>query len=299
MISQAEGLKDWVKNRYERALQPRSREYSEGGRVLVVTSGKGGVGKSSVALNLALALSDQGQRVVILDADMGLANINIMLGMQPKYTLWDVVEGRIHLRQSLEQGPHGIRIIPGGSGISALAQVGPVEISRIIEGFREIEGECDWLMVDTGAGISPNVLSFVLAGDEVLVLTNPEPTALADAYGLIKSVWEEKGQASLKLVVNRAVSEEAAIQMGNRLIGLADRMLGQPVEFYGTIADDGHVGRAIIRQEAFYLAYPRSLASQGIKQLADRLVNRAVLPRRTGMGTFVRQLRDAWLRLSS
>jgi flagellar biosynthesis protein FlhG len=285
-----------VKTRASQATRDVLERRLDGTRVMAVTSGKGGVGKSSLVLNLSIALADRGQRIVILDADLGLANINIMLGNEPVYTLWDVVEQRVSLKDTLEDGPHGIRIIPGGSGITELARLDSVAVSHIIEAFQELEGECDWLLIDTSAGISDNVLAFVLAADEALVVTNPEPTALADAYGLIKAVWEQDGQVALKLVMNRGQTRDQGERLGTRLTDLAQKALGQPVEYLGQIIDDPVVTRGVVKQTPFYMAYPQSEAARDVGDLADRLLHRVPPARRGGWGAFVRRLVENWPR---
>lgn len=287
MAEQAEKLRRWVASQTAEAARQVLTGRLAGARVLAVTSGKGGVGKSSLTLNLALALAVRGQRVVLFDADLGLANINILLGYQPSSTIWDVIQGRVRLRDIILTGPLGVRIIPGGTGIVELAQLEHVEILGLIEGFQDLEGECDWLMIDTGAGISDNVLSFVLAADEALVVTNPEPTALADAYGLIKAVWEAGGRVELKLVMNRVANWDKARQMGERLTRLADTVLGHPVRFLGMVADDSHVGRAVQIQQPFCLAFPDAAASRDVGELANQLLNRVPPPRRGGWGLFL------------
>lgn len=296
MAHQGDALRSWVRSKTDQAAREVLHQRLVGARVMAVTSGKGGVGKTSLVLNLALAMAERGQRTVILDADLGLANINIMLGCEPVYTLWDVVEHRVTLKETLQNAPHGVRIIPGGSGITELARLDSVEISHIIEGFQELEGECDWLLIDTSAGISDSVLAFVLAADEALVVTNPEPPALADAYGLIKAVWEQDGRVALKLVMNRSQSREQGVRMGTRLIDLAGKALGQPVEFLGQVTEDSVVARSVIRQVPFFQAYPHSEASADVGEIADRLLHRVPPPRRGGWGAFVRRLVENWPR---
>ncbi|MCY0878397.1 MAG: MinD/ParA family protein [Firmicutes bacterium] len=296
MANQGDALRHWVRAKADAATREVLHQRLAGTRVMAVTSGKGGVGKSSLVLNLALALAERRQRVVILDADLGLANINIMLGYEPVYTLWDVVERRISLKEIVEEGPHGIHIIPGGSGITELARLDAVEIHHIIDAFQELEGDYDWLLIDTGAGIADSVLAFVLAADEALVVTNPEPTALADAYGLIKAVWEQDGKVALKLVVNRAATRDQGTRLGTRLADLAQKALGQPVEFLGQVTEDLVVARAVIKQEPFLTAYPHSDAAYDVKSLADRLLDRVPPPRRGGWGAFIRRLVEKWPR---
>lgn len=294
MADQSDSLRRWVHQKTDEAMREVLHERLNGTRVLAVASGKGGVGKSSMALNLSIALADRKQRVVILDADLGLANINIMLGYEPVVTLLDVVERRVSLRETLQVAPRGVQIIPGGSGVTELARLDSVEINNIIEAFRDLEGECDWLVVDTGAGIADSVMAFVMAADEALVVTNPEPTALADAYGLIKVVWEHDGQVSLKLLVNRVKNAEQGKRLGGRLIDLAQKSLGQAVDYLGEVHEDPVVSQAVLKQVPFYLAAPKSSAALDVGRVADRLLDRVPPPRRGGWGGFIKRLSDRW-----
>jgi flagellar biosynthesis protein FlhG len=290
VAEQAQGLSQWIRQQSLQAQREVLGTRIQGSRVVAITSGKGGVGKSQLTLNLALALAQRGQRVVVLDADLGLANINILMGYEPSYTLWDVVQGEATLMDVLQKGPMGIRIIPGASGISALARLKPVEISGIIEGFQQIEGECDWLLVDTGAGIAANVLAFVLAADEAFVVTNPEPPALADAYGLIKAVWEMQGHVSMKIVMNRSASVLSGQEMAMRIVMLANKVLAQKVEFLGAVREDVHAKRAVSRQEPLLMVYPASPAAVDIGLLADRMIDRVSPPKRGRFGQFITRL---------
>ena len=269
---QEEGLRRWMADQGRSGQDAVSIRPSARARVMAVTSGKGGVGKSNVTLNLGIALAMQGERVILLDADLGLANINILLGVEPPYTLADVVEGELRLADILWDGPKGVRIIPGASGISRLAAADTGEILGIIDGFRTFEGMVDWILIDTGAGIAANVMSFVLASDEVLVVTSPEPTALADAYGLIKAIWESPENPTIRLVVNRAQGLDRSERMGRRLIELAEKMLNVEVKWAGLIQDDVRVPQAISLQTPFVLAYPATIASRDVEALAKRLM---------------------------
>lgn len=269
---QEEGLRRWMADQGRSGQDAVSIRPSARARVMAVTSGKGGVGKSNVTLNLGIALAMQGERVILLDADLGLANINILLGVEPPYTLADVIEGERRLADILWDGPKGVRIIPGASGISRLAAADTGEILGIIDGFRTFEGMVDWILIDTGAGIAANVMSFVLASDEVLVVTSPEPTALADAYGLIKAIWESPENPTIRLVVNRAQGLDRSERMGRRLIELAEKMLNVEVKWAGLIQDDVRVPQAISLQTPFVLAYPATIASRDVEALAKRLM---------------------------
>lgn len=285
--AQGEGLRRFL------ARQPATAEtVRPAARVVAVTSGKGGVGKSNLTLNLAVALGRLGQRVIVLDADLGLANINILLGFEPPATLADVLSGETRLPDILVAGPEGMRIIPGASGMTRLAAASSVEIERIIRGFRDLDAECDWLLIDTGAGISPQVMGFVLAADEVLVVTSPEPTALADAYGMIKAIWESERTVAVRLVVNRARSLDRAERMGRRLIELAARMLNVEVEWAGLIQEDDHVREAIAVQRPFLLTYPKTTATRDVEALARRMLSPSEEGGQ-GIGRFMERFRAA------
>jgi flagellar biosynthesis protein FlhG len=261
-----------------------------GPHVLAVTSGKGGVGKSNLSLALGIAMAQKGVRTALLDADLGLANINIILGYEPDRTLWDVMEGRLELRDIVMPGPEGLWLIAGASGMAEAAAADSVSLARLVSQFRQLDTYVDWLIVDTGAGISPGVLAFVMAADSALVVTTPEPTALADAYGLVKAVNGEVSPVRLLLTVNRASDPVRGIRVGERLSELALKALGQPVEVLGTVAEDSAVGRSVLQQKPFNLAHPHSAASLDVDRLADRLLGRIPPPRRGGLGEFVRRL---------
>jgi len=163
-------------------------------RVIVISSGKGGVGKSTLALNMSLALSLRNHKVVLMDADMGLANLDIMLGLLPKYTIQHVVQGKKRIKDIIIPGPAGISIIPGGSGINELANLNDADLKNIIAEMGKLDGEYDYMIIDTGAGISKNVINFLLAADDVIIVTTAEPTSLTDAYGMVKTIVKDSFQ---------------------------------------------------------------------------------------------------------
>ncbi|MCY0886026.1 MAG: P-loop NTPase, partial [Firmicutes bacterium] len=226
---QADHLRGWIEAQGGRIREQIRQGGSSGARVLAITSGKGGVGKTTLAVNLALDLVLKGERVILLDADLGLANVNILLGIEPRHTLWDVVEGSRGLADIVEPGPYGLKLVPGASGLAALARLDPPTLDALVSGFRELDRACDWLIADTGAGIAPGVLAFALAADAVLVVTQPEPTALTDAYGLIKALWAEGYTGAVQLVVNRVRNERQGLEVAGRLKELARRALGVEV----------------------------------------------------------------------
>lgn len=242
-------------------------------RVLVITSGKGGVGKSTLALNLALNLCARGKRVVLMDADLGLANLDIMLGLVPQYNLHHLILGKKSLKDITITGPYGLAIIPGGSGINELANLDSEELKRIITELGKLDGQYDYMIIDTGAGISKNVITFVLAANEVLVITTPEPTAITDAYGIVKSIARKSGAITLYLVVNRVASNSEGIMVAEKFKLVCQKFLELSITPLGHIVDEPLVGEGIRRQQPFITLFPKTAASANINIIAERLLS--------------------------
>ncbi|SMB94086.1 flagellar biosynthesis protein FlhG [Thermanaeromonas toyohensis ToBE] len=257
-----------------------------GGRVIAVTSGKGGVGKTSIAVNLSLALARRHKQVMLLDADLGLANIDILLGLVPRWDLSQVVRGEKQLKDIIVEGPEGILLIPGGSGVRELADLTIQQQEILLESLREITAGMDFLLVDTSAGISRQVLSFVAAAGEGIVVTTPEPTALTDAYGLIKGLSRLK--VKLHLVVNRATTLRDGREAAERLQAVAERFLSLKLSFLGVIPEDKAVGLAVREQKPLLIYHPTSAAARAIDEVADRLLGLPVTGR--GGGGFFQRL---------
>lgn len=240
-------------------------------RVIAVTSGKGGVGKTNFTINLALALNSNGHRVIILDADLGLANVDVILGVTPKYTLYNVLKGEKNINEIITTGPQGIQIIAGGSGIQELANLRKWQVDNFIEKIGDLENMAEIIIIDTGAGLSRNVMSFVLAADEVILVTTPEPTSITDAYGLIKAMTTKKKEGIVHLVVNKVEDENEADAVTSKLTMVADRFLKLKLIKLGFIIEDSVVSKAVKSQEPFLLKYPKSDASKCIYKLAAQL----------------------------
>jgi len=266
-----------------RADQPD--RVSGGTRVIAVTSGKGGVGKTSLTVNLACALAALGKQVIILDCDLGTANVDVMLGMHPSYSLQHVLSRQRRLDEVMSEGPHGVRVISGGSGFSEMADLSDSRRDELLNAFAALEGQADVLLLDTGAGISANVLRFVAAAGEALVVTTPEPTAVTDAYALIKVVTQqvrggvlpdgENDPASrlrLRLVVNQATSEAEAQETATNIVTVAQRFLGVEVQKFGSIPADRSMAQAVRRQTPAVDAFPNAPAALAIQDLARRLL---------------------------
>lgn len=241
-------------------------------RVITVTSGKGGVGKSNFTINFALALGALGQRVMILDADLGMANIDVILGITPSYNLYHVLKGQKTIQEVIVTGPQGLQVIAGGSGMQELANLRRWQIEQFIGKLEALEGLADILIIDTGAGLARNVMSFVLAADEVIVITTPEPTAITDAYGLVKTMSMKKKSGVVHLVVNKVENVQEANITASKFSIVAEKFLKLNIENLGFILDDPLVSKAVKSQEAFLLKYPKSPAAQCVKRLAAQLV---------------------------
>lgn len=240
-------------------------------RVIAVTSGKGGVGKTNFSSNLSLVMARSGLRVIAVDADLGLANLHVILGVTPRYHLEHVIRGERTLREALHDAPGGLRIIAGGSGITELANLDGPRREAFIAGLSELDALADIIMLDTGAGLSHNVLSFLCAVEEVIIVTTPEPTAITDAYATIKVVSQENPSARLMLVVNMAQSQAEAEAVANRLNMIANQFLHVQLEFLGAIPLDPAVSRAVRIQQPFLLSQPDSAAAQGVIRIAAQL----------------------------
>ena len=235
------------------------------------TSGKGGVGKTNLATNTAIAMSRFNRRVVIFDADLGLANIDVLLGIKPRYTLRHVIYGGKSLKEIMITGPEGISIVPGGSGIRELADLTPDVRERCIEKFRELDGEYDTMIVDTSSGISPNVLSFLFGAEEIVLITTSEPTALTDAYALIKVVAMEESDPCIDLLVNMAPSADEARSTARKIQLVAANFLNLEIAYLGYVPLDEEVPISVRAQAPFLVRCPDSPASRAISALARKL----------------------------
>ncbi|MFZ5943688.1 MAG: MinD/ParA family protein [Bacillota bacterium] len=273
MSTQLDRLRTLTKNlKLKAENQIGGKEYPT--KVITIASGKGGVGKTNFTLNLGLALAEFGQRVLILDADLGMANIDVILGVSPKYNLYHVINGEKELEEIIIDGPKGIRIIPGGSGIYELADLKEWQLERFLIKLSALDSESDYLLIDTGAGISRNVLNFTLAADEIFIVTTPEPTSLTDAYGLIKTLNKHKFIGKIKIIVNKAISYEEGEISAKKLQIVANRFLKNcNPEIMGYILEDKVVSASVKKQQPFILSYPSSKAAEGVYHLASQICN--------------------------
>lgn len=241
-------------------------------RVMAVSSGKGGVGKSNIVINLALAFDRLGLRVLIMDADLGLANIDVLLGLTPKYNLSHVLEGKKRLEEVLIQGPGNVKIMPSSSGVQELTRLTDEQKLLFLELLDGLETDIDILLIDTSAGISDVVLYFNLAAHEKIIVVTPEPTSLTDAYALIKVLYSKYGERYFRVLVNQTSSEPAGKSIFAKISKVADHFLdGLSLDYLGTIPNDHAVTKAVLRQKALLEAFPDSPAAQAFMTLAENI----------------------------
>jgi flagellar biosynthesis protein FlhG len=246
-------------------------------RVITVTSGKGGVGKTNITINLAIALSERGFRVIILDADFGLANIDVLFGIVPQYTLLDVIRNKKNILEILSDGPRNTKFISGGSGVEELVKLDRQQLFKFVENMALLDRLADIIIVDTGAGLSENVMSFIMAADEVLLVTTPEPTSITDAYALIKMVSNRDKKKRIRVVVNRADNPEEARDVMNKMALVAEKFLGIVLEPAGFILQDDAVVKAVKLQQPFSISFPRSQAAKSVKEISLQLADRGTI----------------------
>ena len=240
-------------------------------QVIAITGGKGGVGKSNVSVNLAIALAEMGRRVVVLDADLGLANIDILLGISSTKTIENVLQGECELRDIMVQGPGGIRIVPASSGTQKLSQLNSMEHAGLIQAFSDIGDDVDVLIIDTAAGISDTVMSFVRAAQEVLMVVTDEPTSITDAYAQIKLLNRDYGVFRFRIIANMVKSPQEGNALFGKLTKVTDRFLDVAMQYVGAIPQDDAIKRAVQRQKAVVDAYPRAKASAAFRALAKKV----------------------------
>jgi len=240
-------------------------------RTIAVTSGKGGVGKSNIGLNLAILMAGAGNRVALVDADMGLANLDLLAGVSARANLSHVVAGRRRLSEVIVDLPCGVQFVPGASGLAKLADLSEFQRAALLKELAMLEGDNDTIIVDTGAGIGANVLNFATAADTTLVVTAPEPTAITDAYAVIKLLVQHGYQGKICVVVNMAPNRQEARATYQRISTVARRFLGAKVLDAGYVLIDARVREAVRKREPFVLAHPSCPASRCMAALATKL----------------------------
>ena len=241
-------------------------------RIIAITSGKGGVGKSNLSVNMAIAYAQQGKKVTLIDGDLGMANVNVLMNIVPQYNLMHVINKQKTMQEIINDTEFGIKFIAGANGFSKIANLTVDELDYFAKQFSML-GNSDIIIIDTGAGIANNVLQFVAAADEVYVVTTPEPTAITDAYGIIKIITTElvDREMNIKLLVNRVHSADEGKRISERIINIAGQFLNKKVDYIGFVYDDPVVQASVIRQKPFIVVNPTSKPAQCIKHIVGRI----------------------------
>ena len=269
-MDQAEGLRNIIKRQ-------QIESGSKSARVITVTSGKGGVGKTSMSINLAIQLKKLGNRVIVLDADFGLANIEIMLGIRPQYNLADLMFRGKEIRDIITYGPEDIGFISGGTGINEMANLTRDQVFQLIQKMYELDQYADVIIVDTGAGIGDSVLEFVAASAEVILVATPEPTSITDAYALLKLLNRnssyKKSKTMVKMIANQVRSHRDADELFDKLGMVVNKFLNIDIEYLGSVPYDEHMQRAIMRQKPLSMAEPNAAAARSVEKIARSLAD--------------------------
>jgi len=240
-------------------------------KVIAVTGGKGGIGKSNVAVNLSVALAKSGRRVMLMDADLGLANIDVLLGLSPRYNLSHVVNGDVSLEEILVEGPEGILIVPASSGMKRMAELSPAENMGLIHAFSELSHDIDYLIIDTAAGIADSVINFSRAAREVLAVVCDEPSSITDAYALIKVLSRDYGVQRVHVVANMTRDPQQGQLLFEKLLRVCDKYLDLTLTYLGAVPMDERLREAVQRQRAVVSLYPGSPSSKSLMNLAKRI----------------------------
>lgn len=268
-MDQAQQLRNIVKRQNQVTVQKA--------RVITVTSGKGGVGKSNTTVNLAVELRRQGKSVIIFDADFGLANVEVMFGALPKYNLSDLIYRGKNIREIITEGPEGIGFISGGSGIVGLSNLSRDQIAFLIHNLTYLDNMADVIIIDTGAGISDSVLEFAMASPEILVITTPEPSSLTDSYSLLKALYRnpsfDREHTQIRVLANKVNSVEDGDAVYAKLSSVVNKFLDGSLDYAGMIPADTAIDKAIRQQKPVTISYPTAKSSQAYKVLAENLLN--------------------------
>jgi flagellar biosynthesis protein FlhG len=263
MLDQAESLRRLINNE-----QSSSAKQNGSSKIITVTSGKGGVGKSNFVVNLGISLQKKGKKVLIFDADIGMGNDDVLMGIYPRYSLFDVINGK-EIEDIIEDGPCGVKLLAGGSGINQIEDLKQEERDLFLKKLESLDG-FDYILMDTGAGINRSVLAFIACCEEVIIITTPEPTSLTDAYSLVKATDHFKIKNKAKVIVNRAFNDAEGQETFNNFQSAVNKFLKVEVSYLGCILDDKKLIQGVRQQIPFIISYPNSDAAKGINEISKK-----------------------------
>lgn len=273
MLDQAQALRNLVKTKEENiAFSEKEEKQKKAARVITISSGKGGVGKSNIVINLAILLSQKGKKVLIFDADIGMGNDDILLGIYPKYNICDVISGKMNINEVIVDGPEGIKLISGGSALNKVEEFSKQERECFLNQLVGLEN-FDYILMDTGAGVSKTVLGFIAASDELFLVTTPEPTSLTDAYSLIKAMKHFKLKNEAKLIINRSFTEKEANETYIKFKNVGEKFLNFKLEYLGFIFEDRKLLEAVRKQKPVVINYPNSDTARCLRKIADSIID--------------------------
>lgn len=287
-MDQAENLRNIIKKQNQKDLS--------NARVIAVTSGKGGVGKSSVSINLAVQFTQMGKKVIILDADFGLANIEVMFGVIPKYNLSDLMVSGREISEIITEGPEGIKFISGGSGIAKLVNPDKEQVKRLVNKMSELENMADVIIIDTGAGISSTVMEFLVASPETIIVTTPEPTSITDSYALLKALSMNdnfrREDVSIKMIANRVSTESEGRNLYEKLNMVVSKFLDIDMTYLGIIPMDNNIVKAVMKQKPVSIIYPASASSKHFEEIAEKIMNEVtdIPPQKRGIRGYLKSV---------
>lgn len=293
MQDQATRLRQLVgdKTEYKTLVtEDNSASLRTGAKVLAVTSGKGGVGKTNITVNLAIALKRAGKRVLVIDADLGMANVDVVLGSRSHKHLLNLLEDGVELNNVLINGPYGVKYISGGSGIEKAIDFSMEQRQLLMQKLAACGSQADIILLDTGAGLGKNVMDFVLAADEVLLITTPEPTALTDAYAMMKAYSMYAKEKNLRLIINRVYDEQESKDVAAKLKQTAERFLQMPIDCLGYVYEDSAVMRSVRQQTPFLVANANCTAAKCIEALAVSLLYGREMTVKRGWKGFLQEI---------
>jgi len=279
MLDQAQRLRELARKESNNNV---FTEGSEAVKIITVTSGKGGVGKSNFVVNLGITLQKMGKSVLIFDADVGMGNDDVLMGFLPRYNVYDIIFNNKEIEEVVIEGPYGIKLLAGGSGINKIDEIDQDKRDNFLNKLSNLKG-LDYILMDTGAGINRTVLGFISCCEELVIITTPEPTSLTDAYSLMKAVNHFNIKTSAKVIINRVLNTEEGVRTFNKFKSAADRFLNIKLEHLGSISEDKKLIQSVRMQKPLVINYPNSEAAEDINNVALKLIGLNINKNREGI----------------